>query len=72
MLIKNKKNWFESENDVTSESLYLNRRSFMRGAAGVAGATGLIGMGLGSSAMAAGKKRDLALLDFSKSSYDPG
>ena len=32
MLIKNKQSWGESESNVTPEDVYLNRRSFMKGA----------------------------------------
>ena len=38
MLIKNKQSWGESESNVTPEDVYLNRRSFMKGA-GVVAAT---------------------------------
>jgi len=71
MLIKNKPSWHESENNVTSEGLYLNRRKFIQSAAAVTGAAGFMGMGLSGAAFAE-KGRVLAPLNFAKTDYDPG
>ena len=57
MLIKNRAPWEEKENAVTPESVYLNRRAFMSGAAGtLAGTVAAVSIGsaaLSSAAIAA-------------------
>jgi len=70
MLIKNYKPWQLRENDVTEQKLYVNRRSFIRGAVGVMGAGSIMGA---TSAHAAflEEKRKLAPYEYSKTSYDP-
>lgn len=55
MRIKNNRNWMISENKVTPESDYLNRRTFMRMAGSVATGTALTGTALAmSSAVTSG------------------
>jgi methionine sulfoxide reductase catalytic subunit len=71
MLIKNKNTWHESENTVTPEGLYQNRRSFIKAGAGILGAASIAGLGFANSALA-DKGRVLAPLDYKKTSYDPG
>jgi sulfoxide reductase catalytic subunit YedY len=68
MMIRIKKNWHASENDVTPEGLYLNRRSFIGGGAGAAllGLTGL------TPAAIAGSERQLHDLKYSKTAFNPG
>lgn len=73
MLIRKRPSWALSENDVTPEDVYLNRRAFMSGAAATAGAVGAFGgtFGLGSMATAA-SERSLMPLAHTKSAFDPG
>ncbi len=67
MLIKSKKKWAETENNVTDETLYLNRRTFMKGAS-FAGAA--IGVGvLASTAGFSEDERVLLPLDYKKTAY---
>lgn len=67
MLIKSKEKWAETENSVTDETLYLNRRTFIKGAA-VAGSA--IGAGvLASTASFSENKRILLPLDYKKTAY---
>lgn len=70
MLIKSKNKWAETENSVTGETLYLNRRKFISAgsAAGLAMGAGVFG----SAAAFAEKERMLSRLDYSKSNFDPG
>ncbi|WP_262689921.1 protein-methionine-sulfoxide reductase catalytic subunit MsrP [Kordiimonas aestuarii] len=67
MFIKNRQNWHISENDVTPERLYLNRRSFIGGGAGAAilGASGF------APGVLATPKRQLEELNFTKTAFDP-
>ncbi|WP_020399595.1 protein-methionine-sulfoxide reductase catalytic subunit MsrP [Kordiimonas gwangyangensis] len=67
MMIKSRKPWQISENEVTPEQLYLNRRAFIGGSAGAAllGVTGL------SLPAGAATERVLNPLAFSKTAYDP-
>lgn len=65
MLIKRKESWQESENSVTSENVYLNRRNILIGAA-AAGAATLI------PSVLAQPERKLAPLNARKTGYSPG
>ncbi|WP_417451483.1 protein-methionine-sulfoxide reductase catalytic subunit MsrP [Kordiimonas sp.] len=67
MIIKSQKSWYTSENDVTPEKLYLNRRSFIAGTASLA-VTASVGMGAGNAAFAK-NDRILAPLPFRDSGY---
>ena len=68
MLIKTHKPWHASENDVTPERVYLNRRSFIAGTGGLALAASL---GVGTSAFA-NTDRILQPLQYRETSYNPG
>lgn len=70
MLIKIRKSWQEKENSVTAESLYLNRRTFIKGSAGAA-ALGIAGTSIATGAFAE-KNRQLLRLDHQKTAYNPG
>jgi len=69
MLIKNNDAGSEHENNVTPEGLYLNRRKFIAGTAGLT--AGAVGLGTVGNVFAA-DERSLEALDYSKTSYDPG
>lgn len=65
MHIRSRPSWHISENDVTSETSYLNRRQ-------IVAAMGLAGLGMavgGMPALAQGKERELAKLDTFKGPY---
>jgi len=68
MLFKFRQGWEESENNVTPEGLYETRRSFIGKTAGLIAASGVFG----ATALAAKEERELAPLDFQKTSYNPG
>lgn len=68
MLIKFRKSWAESENNVTAESLYASRRSFIAGSAGLLGAAA-VGA---SMPLLAKDERVLAALKHRKTAYNPG
>ncbi|MEX0298931.1 MAG: protein-methionine-sulfoxide reductase catalytic subunit MsrP [Kordiimonas sp.] len=70
MLIKSKEKWMETENSVTDEAQYLNRRTFIKSAslAGAALGAGMVGSSLGFAA----KERTLLPLDYAKTSFNPG
>lgn len=67
MMIKSRKPWQISENEVTPEQLYLNRRAFIGGGAGAAllGVTGL------SLPAGAATERVLNPLSYTETAYDP-
>lgn len=68
MLIKFRKASAESENNVTAESMYASRRSFIAGSAGVLGAAAL---GVSLPLMAT-EKRVLVPLKHLKTAFNPG
>jgi len=68
MFIKRTKSWHLSENEVTPEAVYLDRRRFMTGAGALAGAAALAGTG----ALQAATERQLKTLPHTKSAFDPG
>ena len=68
MLIKRTKSWRLSENDVTPEAVYLDRRRFMTGAGALVGAAALVGTG----ALQAATDRSLKTLPHAKTAFDPG
>jgi len=68
MLIKRTKSWQLSENDVTPEAVYLDRRRFMAGAGALLGAASLAGTG----ALQAATDRALKTLNHQKTAFDPG
>jgi len=65
MLIKRPENWEESENSVTSETVYLNRRRLLAGAA-VAGAAAL------APSVFAQRERTLKSLASTPTAFNPG
>ncbi len=70
MLIKKPKSWEISENEVTGESLYLNRRKFIKGAALTAGIAGAATVG--ASAFTREEERVLKELAYRKTDFNPG
>ncbi|TNE60549.1 MAG: protein-methionine-sulfoxide reductase catalytic subunit MsrP [Alphaproteobacteria bacterium] len=70
MLIKNRHAWQESENAVTPEGVYVNRRNFLR--AGLAGGAAIAGLGSGLSSAFAAEDRVLAPLTYRLTNIDPG
>jgi len=71
MLIKRRKTWALSESEVTSDSLFKQRRQFIKtGAAALAG--GLAGGLLPHYAFAAWPQAGKRLANITKSSFDPG
>ncbi|MFC3051751.1 protein-methionine-sulfoxide reductase catalytic subunit MsrP [Kordiimonas pumila] len=69
MLIKHRENWHASENEVTSEQHYLNRRHFIRSATGGVLAATALGV---SQTVFARENRTLQPLTYSKTAYNPG
>jgi sulfoxide reductase catalytic subunit YedY len=67
MLIGKRPSWALSENQVTPESLYMNRRSFITGAAALAGVAAMP-----AGAALAADTRTLKALPHRKSAFDPG
>ena len=70
MFIKKSKSWMLKENSVTSESLYLNRRNFIKGAAATAGVAGLASIGAG--AFSAEEARVLKELKYRQTDFTAG